>query len=67
MEMLQKVRHQSNFWKILSLKHHKSQMLYPICPFIGHLPMQKHKLHLQMLDYTVVNNYDVFQTNLHLW
>ena len=28
--------------------------------------MQKHKLYLQMLDYTVVNNYGMFQTYLHL-
>ena len=29
--------------------------------------MQKHKLHLQILDYTAVNNHGMFQTNLHLW
>ena len=29
--------------------------------------MQKHKLYLKMLDYTVVNNYGTFQTYSHLW
>ena len=33
-----------------------------MCPFIKHLSMQKHKLYLQMLDYTVANNYGIFQT-----
>ena len=33
---------------------------------IRHLSMQKHKLHLQMLDDKIVNNYGMFQTYLHL-